>query len=356
MASALGSAHSGISSRADWPKVSSWTLACSLSAMIGVTAGTAAGLVDRQLDGNALRAQLIGFAIVVLGGLVAGLTLGRLQARVLLDVLGSRHRLWIIITMPVAGIGWAVASAPGGYAAGGTSTESVGLAAVVIAGLVVGAPLGALLGAAQALVLQPLVSHPWRWVGINALAWSPAVAVIALGAWLTPDSWPWLGFLMLTPFVGAFAGFLAGRISGSLIPALSGAPVRDLAVLGLLTTSFKLFLGHRLVGLAFDGSVTGRDVRMPVTYARMGERIVVVPRQSETKNWWRNIDGRLTDVLLLIGGSWRPGVAEVVRPGAPTYAEARTLFTARWPAADLADDQPVVVVSGLGPARRDAGW
>ena len=338
----------GTRSRVDWPKVSAWTQACVLSAVIGATAGTAAGLVDRQLDGNAARAQLIGLAIVVAGGLVAGLALGRLQARVLLDVLQSRRRLWIIVTMPVAGVGWALASAPGGYAAGGTSTGDVGLGAVVVAGLVAGAALGALLGAAQGLVLRPLVSHPWRWVGSNALAWSPAVAVIAVGAWLTPDSWPWVAFLMLTPFVGAVAGFLAGRISGNLIPALSGASVRDLAVLALLRTSFRLLLDHRLVGLAFVGTVTGRDVRLPLAYAPMGERIVVVPRLPETKHWWRNIDGRLTDVLVLLGGSWRSAVAEVVRPGDVSYDQAWQAYSDRWPSATLPVDQPLVVVTGLG--------
>ncbi len=354
MASVPGGAL-GTRSRVDWPQVSPWTQACALSAMIGATAGTTAGLVDRQLDGNDARAQLIGLVVVVVGGLVAGLALGRSQVHVLLDVLEQRRRLWILVTMPVAGIGWAIASAPGGYAAGGTSTASVGLLTVVAAGLVAGAVLGTLLGAAQALVLRPLVSHPWRWVGINALAWSPAVAVIALGSWLTPDSWPWLGFLMVAPFVGAFAGFLAGRISGPLIPALSGAPVRDLLVLGLLGSIAQLVIGHRLVGLSFDGSTTGRDVRLPLAYARWGERIVLVPRGSDTKHWWRNIDGRLTDVLLLLGGSWRPAVAEVVRPGASSYEEAKAVYHDRWPRLVLPDDQPVVVVTGLGPVPGSVG-
>src|SRR5205085_10630965 len=109
----------------------------------------------------------------------------------------------------------------------------------------------------------------------------------------------------------------------------------------------SVVLGRRLLGLSFEGSVTGRRVRLPLTYARLGERIIVLPRRSGTKHWWRNIDGRLTDVLVLLSGSWRSGVAEVVRPGRPAYDAALTAYRQRWRTVGLPADQPVVMVSGL---------
>jgi hypothetical protein len=121
-----------------------------------------------------------------------------------------------------------------------------------------------------------------------------------------------------------------------------------MVVLGLLGTVVSLLLGGRLLGLSFDGVVTGRRVRLPLTYARLGERIVVLPRRSGTKHWWRNIDGRLTDVLVLLRGSWRSGVAEVIRPGMPSYDAALAAYRRRWRTVGLPADQPVVIVSGLG--------
>lgn len=337
----------GTRSRVDWPTTSSWTRACVVSSMIGVTAGAAAGVIGRHLDGNDTRAQLLGLVVVLVGGLVAGVALGRLQSRAFLDVLERRSRLWVLVTVPVAAVGWAAASAPSGYAEGGSSTSSLGLGAFLLTGLLVGAAMGSLLGVVQALVLRPLVSHPWRWIAINALAWSPAVAVIFLGTRLVPDSWPGMSALIAAPVVGAAAGFVAGRILGSLVPALSGVQTRDLVVLGLLGTLGSVVLGRRLLGLSFDGSVTGRTVRLPLTYARLGERIIVLPRRSGTKHWWHNIDGRLTDVLVLLRGSWRSGVAEVVRPGGPAYDDALAAYRARWKTVGLPADQPVVIVSGL---------
>ena len=338
----------GTRSSSDWPKVSAWTRACVFGAMIGVTAAAAAALIDSRLGGDTLREQAIGLAVVVTAALVGGLALARFQAQVLIDVLERRRHLWIVVTVPVAAVGWVVATAPSGFAQDGSPPSTLSPWLLLVLALVLGACLGALLGAVQAHVLRPAVSHPWRWVGISAVAWSPAVAVVALGATLPPESWPDLAVVLVAPLLGAVAGFVVGRVSGSLLPALSGAQSHDLAVLALLDTPAHVFLGRRLLGLSFTGSVTGRSVRLPLMYAMLGERVVVVPRQSEGKHWWRNIEGRLTDVLVLLRGRWRSGVAEVLLPGMPTYDAARGAYRERCPSAELSADQPVVLISGLG--------
>ena len=339
----------GTRSSADWPKVVTWTRACVVGAMVGVTAAASTGEVTSRL-GHSFRDQVVGLAVVLTAGLIAGLVFGWLQAQAFVNVLARRRHRWVLVTVAVAGVGWAAASAPNGFADQGSSSSSLPLWMVVGGAAVLGAGLGAFLGVAQAMVLRPLVSHPWRWVGISALAWSPAVAVVALGATAAPESWPVLAVVLLAaPILGAAAGFLLGRISGSLLPALSGADPHDLAVLALLGSPAHVFLGRALVGLSFSGAVTGRTVRLPVRYARLGDQIVVLPRRPDSKHWWHNLDGPLTDVLVLLRGRWRSGVAEIVRPGPAMYDTVRTAYLDRWPSADLAAGQPVVLVSGLLP-------
>jgi hypothetical protein len=67
--------------------------------------------------------------------------------------------------------------------------------------------MGAILGAAQALVLRGRVRHPWRWVTANALGWVVAMAVIFTGSTTAGASWSsrpvLLGYGALT---GAAAG------------------------------------------------------------------------------------------------------------------------------------------------------
>jgi hypothetical protein len=79
----------------------------------------------------------------------------------------------------VTGRGWAAASAPVVLVGDGGPVPP---AALVLAGAAaLGASMGAVLGAAQALVLHGIVRHPWRWVPVSTLAWTPAMAVIFFG-------------------------------------------------------------------------------------------------------------------------------------------------------------------------------
>jgi hypothetical protein len=83
--------------------------------------------------------------------------------------------------------------------------------------------MGAALGAAQATVLRAQVPHPWRWVGASTVAWSPAMAVIFLGATTPSADWPVLRVLGLGAVTGAAAGAVLGLVSGRFLGSLTSS-------------------------------------------------------------------------------------------------------------------------------------
>lgn len=335
---------------ASWPTRRAWTGACVLAETVGMTAAASAAVLARHLD-DSVRGHLLGLTLVVAGGLVEGLALGWFQSHVLRNVLGARRRLWVLGTLLVAGLGWAAASVPSVFATDGSSaTPSLWL--VLPGAAILGAAMGAVLGAAQGAALRPLVSHPWRWMGISAIAWAPAMAVIFLGATLPAPEWPGAVVILMGPPTGAAAGYVLGRLSGWLLPALSGAKPHDLLVLLLLHSVGDLVLGRTLLGLSFTGAVTGRHIELPVMYARHGQQLVVMPGHPESKHWWHNIEGHVSEVQVLVRRRWTPAVAEVVRPGSSLYEAVRTAYIERWPSVDAPADQPFVVLWGLSRTPR----
>jgi hypothetical protein len=161
-------------------------------------------------------------AIVVAGGLIEGTALGVLQAAWLARVFPGLSRLgWIVATVLIAGVGWALASAPSALGDRGGAPPAVALILVMAAGL--GLAMGALLGAGQALVLRHHVRHPWRWVWVSAVAWMPAMIVIFTGATVPDASWPTAVVVVLGALTGVVAGAILGVVSLALMGTL-GAP------------------------------------------------------------------------------------------------------------------------------------
>jgi hypothetical protein len=133
---------------------------------------------------------LTGFGLVVMGGLVEGAALGLLQAETLRDLLG-RRRDWVLLTVLLAGLGWAAGSALATLASG-ASGPAPALAPILLGAAGLGLLMGSLLGAAQATVLRGRVRHPWRWVVANGCAWALAMPVVFAGATTAGASWSWL--------------------------------------------------------------------------------------------------------------------------------------------------------------------
>jgi hypothetical protein len=325
-----------------------WVVACAAAETIGMTASAVAARVGHDVaDGGDAGAPWLALGVVVAGGLVEGVALGSLQGRVLAGRWPALSRLrFLVLTVAVAGIGWAAASAPSVLAGDDGGGDGPALGLILLGAVGIGLVMGPLLGVAQVLALRGAVAHPWRWVAANTAAWPLAMAVIFTGAstagadWSTPVV---AGYGALT---GALAGAALGLVSGAWLGSLDGQPMANRVALALVAGR-RLGMHRRLVGLAVRGRRTGRVLRFPVQYAVAGEDLVVVPGHADRKSWWRNLREPGTAVDVLFEGRWVTVRADLVTAGGPGYEAAVTAYQRRWPHSDPTVWEPVVVLRGV---------
>lgn len=204
------------------PSLRRWTALCAAAETVGMTAAAAAAKAAAALveDDPGAAALAGGLALVVAGGLVEGTALGVAQAAGLRELLTPRRRrLWVLVTVAVAGLGWAAASAPAALS-GDESGTTPPLLLVLAGAAGLGAVMGAALGAAQGAVLRAVVPRPWRWVAVSAAAWTPAMVVVFLGATTPSADWSVATVVLLGALTGLAAGTVLGLVSGRLLPSL----------------------------------------------------------------------------------------------------------------------------------------
>ncbi len=311
-----------------------WILACALAEAIGMTASAAAARGADGLDG------VTALGLVVAGGLVEGTALGVLQAAWLTRRFpGISRPGWALVTILIAGVGWSLASAPS--ALGGVDGEAPPAALILVGAAGLGAVMGAVIGAAQALVLRGHVRHPWRWISISAAAWTPAMVVIFAGATLPDASWSIPVVVALGAVTGLLAGAALGGVSLALLATLDGQSVWS-GILARLLLRNRFGLGRALVLLRITGIVTGRSFEFPVQYARDADTVVVLPGGAEHETWWRNLEAP-GPLSIWIDGGWRPAEGRVIRlDDGAEFQTARALYARRFPALHVRDDAVLV--------------
>ncbi|MBZ5737474.1 hypothetical protein [Nocardioides mangrovi] len=323
----------------------SWVVACAMAETVGMTAAAGAAVLA---DGMAAAAAL---AVVVAGGLVEGVALGVAQGAVLGRIApGLSRARYLAVTVLVAGLGWAAASAPS--AVGGGEAEQPPMLLVVLGAAALGLVLGPVLGAAQATALRGVVRHPRRWTVANAAAWPVVMAVIFVGATAPDASWPTWTVLATGTATGVVAGGVLGGLTAPFLPSLSGPSVSSRWMLRRLASRHPAGLQGSLVGLAVRGRTSGRTFRFPVQYALAPGGLVLVPGRPERKTWWRNLDRVATSVEVLREGVWAPATARLVEPGDVDYAGALAAYVERWPDASVTEGQPLVLLR-VGADRAD---
>lgn len=326
------------------PPLARWVLLCTLAETLGMTAAAAAAKlsmtrIGEPSGGSEVAAAL---ALVVAGGLVEGVALGTLQARGLSGWLPRQRRTaWILVTVLVAGLGWAAGSVPAVLSGPGGTAPPLLLVLLGAAGL--GAVMGAVLGGAQAVVLRDQVPHHLRWVGANVLAWTFVMPVIFVGGATPAESWSLAQVTLLGTLTGAAAGAVLGLLTGWLLPSLTGQPGHNLVVLAVLGSKAHRLLGRSFVGLRVTGTRSGVEFSFPTMYAVVGEAVVVVPGHPERKRWWRNLrHGAFVHVLL--DGHWQTGYGVVLTPEDAAYDAALAAYRQRWPRVPDLGGGPVVRV------------
>lgn len=335
-----------------------WVLLCAAAETLGMTAAAAATLLgELVLPGPRTGAEsAVVLLLIVVGGLVEGIALGVLQSAGLVRWLPSfSRRRWIVVTTLVAGLGWAAASAPSQF--GDAADSAAPPAALVIGGgMALGALMGAVLGAAQASGLRGNVRHPWRWIWISVLAWTPAMGIIFTGATTPEAGWPLGWTLLLAAATGAAAGAALGFVSGLCWPVLQAPSWSHAFVVGVLRSRAAGLLDRSLALLHVRGAVTGRIIELPAQYAVSGDALIVLPGRPDRKRWWRNLE-QPSPVDVLLRGQWRPGHGETLRPGQDGYDDALSAYRTRWPrTAAVAADSTMLVRIRLGrPSKPSLG-
>jgi hypothetical protein len=249
------------------------------------------------------------------------------------------------VTTAVAGLSWAAGSIPAALPAqDGASAAAPALGLVLLGALAIGLGTGALLGAAQALVLRGRVRHPWRWCAASTLAWPLPMAVIFAGAG-TPDAgWPTWQVLPLAAATGAVAGALLGLALGGLAPTLTGVSASSRLILRLLTHRTTAAALPGVVGLAVRGRRTGTWHTLPVITASDADELVVLVGHADHKQWWRNLTWP-TRIRVLRDGDWQEATARTVRAGDPSHPAAALAYATRHPHTPTRPDAVYVRIS-----------
>ena len=327
-----------------------WVTLCAAAEGVGMTAASAAAVSARSwvVEPASGSGRALVLLLVVAGGLIEGLALGTAQAIGLRRwVPRLNRRSWVAVTVAIAGIRWALASTPSVLAAEETGTERptwlflLGAAAL-------GAAMGLVLGGAQALVLRGTVTHPARWVGANALAWSATMLVIFLGSSAPGPDWTPAGVIALGAGTGVAAGAVLGLVTGCFLPSLAGSSVVNRIVLRVLRSRVHRLLDRSVLGLQVRGVVTGVHHALPVMYAVGPAGLVVFPGHAERKRWWRNLQ-RPALVSVLYQGRWQAARGELLWPGGVDFDVALSSYQRRWPRVPIGPGEPLVHLLLLAP-------
>lgn len=331
-----------------------WVAACATAEAIGIgTSAAAARVGDRVAGRGGAEAHWLALGVVVAGGLVEGIALGLLQGRVLGERWPALRRTrFAMVTVLVAGLGWAAASAPSVLGDQGDAGSGPPIALTVLGGWALGLVMGPVLGVAQSFALRGAVTHPSRWVVANAVAWPWAMAVIFTAASSAGAGWPDLALAAYAAAAGAIAGAVLGLVSGAWLGSLDGQPLANRAVLALLPRR-RFGLDRRVLGLAVTGRRSGRVLCFPVQYAELGASRVVLPGHPDHKLWWRNLVGDPVPIGVLTGPRWLSATARVLDPADDGYDAALAAYRQRWPHTAPATRQPVVILEGAWS--RDVG-
>jgi hypothetical protein len=191
-----------------------WVIACTLAEAAGIAVvAVAFAAVSRGLAPSA--------PAIMAAGAWEGLCLGAAQA-LFLSALGVRPAPWIAATVAIAAAGYGGALA---FGAGGPDpavpAPDPPLALLVGGAAAMGAGMGALMGAAQALAARGTLP-PGRWILANVLGWTPAMVAIFLPAAMVSATAPLTVVALLGAASGAMAGLCVGLATVSVLPFRKG--------------------------------------------------------------------------------------------------------------------------------------
>jgi hypothetical protein len=202
-----------------------WVLANSLGELVGLglTFAIGIGLFSGLAEAPGLSAALLSAALMTITGALEGAIVGTAQWLVLKKAFVTLSRsTWVWATIIGAVLAWGAGSIPMILAS--SSPESAAAAApeppqslMLAMASGIGLVAGAVLSAAQAVVLRKHVTRAWRWLPANAVAWAVGMPLIFGAIDLAQlVGKPWASVLVLAGAI-ALVGALVGAIHGLVV-------------------------------------------------------------------------------------------------------------------------------------------
>ncbi|MGW4770898.1 hypothetical protein ACWEO2_23010 [Nocardia sp. NPDC004278] len=119
------------------------------------------------------------------------------------------------------------------------------------------------------------------------------------------------------------------------------------AILSALRSPLALGLGNNLCQLRYQARLSGRHIALPVSYARMGDSVVVRVGRADTKTWWRNFRTP-RPLSVLLDGRWHRSTGHVAQPDSLEHEEAAAVYQAAFPRVRMPLTDPIVVIELAG--------
>jgi hypothetical protein len=113
----------------------------------------------------------------------------------------------------------------------------------------------------------------------------------------------------------------------------------------LLRSPAHRVLSGSVLLLAYTGRRSGVHRELPVMYAELGDRLVVIVGQPDTKTWWRNFTGEVRPANVTVAGRRSSCAARLLEPGTAEHQLAVDAYRARYPRAPVGDATPVLVLT-----------
>lgn len=193
-----------------------WTAMVAVATVVGVGfLGAVVDVAPDPGDGPAADVLLVMFAAAA--GALEGAVVGASQAWVLRDLLG-----------PGVPRGWTAASAAGGAVAWGgclfvnllAPASGFGSQEWLLAFVIVGFVLGAVIGVAQWTLLRERMPNAGWWIPANGAAWVFGTGVVIAGVRLLEWAGGEVSFVALLALLGLASGLMVGGVTGLALVGL----------------------------------------------------------------------------------------------------------------------------------------
>jgi deazaflavin-dependent oxidoreductase (nitroreductase family) len=131
------------------------------------------------------------------------------------------------------------------------------------------------------------------------------------------------------------------RTAAARVRALVVNPVVRL----LLRSPAHRVLSGSVLLLGYTGRRSGAHRELPVMYAGLDDRFVLVAGQPDTKTWWRNFTGEDAPVTVTVAGRRTTCRARRLEPRTVDHQRAFDAYRARYPRVPVDETTPVLLLT-----------